>query len=141
MDLSKLSRESLEDLFCSMLDDLEDSHSSLLEKYTDAIEDELYYIDDEEAHHIVKMFKPYGEVYTISSIKEFLEKKGKSVEDACLTRYYLVMNMMYNDYKTVQETYGLEANEFFYMMSKSFIEDVDAPKRKVEKYFKMFEED
>ena len=141
MDLSKLSRESLEDLMCSLMDDLEDSHSPLLDKYTEAIEDELYYIDEEEAHHIVKMFKPYGEVYSISAIKEFLEKKGIYPEDNCLIRYYLVMNMMYNDYKAVQETYGLDANEFFYMMTKMFIEDIDAPKRKVEKYFKMFEED
>ena len=108
MDLSKLSRESLEDLLCSMMDDLEDSHSPLLDKYTDAIEDELYYIDEEEARHIVKMFKPYGEVYTISTVKEFLDSKGKHVEDTCLIRYYLVMNMMYNDYKAVQETYGLD---------------------------------
>lgn len=56
-----------------------------------------------------------------------------------IVEYYLCMNMFYNDFKAYPEAKRLDINEFCLMMSKHFINDVDAPKYKVEKYFKMFE--
>ena len=47
------------------------------------------------------------------------------------------MNMMYNDYKPYMESRRLDTQEFCMEMSRLFIEDIDAPKHKVSRYFKM----
>jgi hypothetical protein len=49
------------------------------------------------------------------------------------------MNMFYNDYKTYADSKRLDIREFCFEMSKLYINDIDAPKHKVEKYFKNFE--
>ena len=136
MDLSKLSKNSLEGVVTSMLEDLEKESHPLAEKYDDLICEMLYYIDDQEAEHIVKNMKPYGEVYSIENIESTLEKNGINHENTI--DYYLDMNMFYNDFKAYPESKRLDVNEFCFEMSKMFINDIDAPKHKTEKYFSMF---
>ncbi len=135
MDLSKLSKSSLEGVINSMLEDLDSEKSPLVNKYEDLICEMLYYIDEDEAIEIVKHMKPFGEVYTIESVEDTLTKSGINYDD--IIEYYLCMNMFYNDCKTYPESKRLDINEFCLEMSKLFINDSDAPKYKVEKYFKM----
>lgn len=51
--------------------------------------------------------------------------------------YYVCMNMAYNDYKDISDRLNVDVTEFCYMISRRFIEDVDAPPHKVAKYFMM----
>lgn len=138
MDLSKLNKETLEDILCDLLEDVGKINRPLSEKYDTIIEEELYYIDDVEAMKIVRSFKPYGEVFSMADVKELLTKM-QMPSDKCL-KYYLCMNMFYNDYKSYPESKRLDVKEFCFEMSKMFINDIDAPKHKVAKYFKSFEE-
>lgn len=139
MDLSKLSKNNLEELLCDVLEDLTKYNRPLAEKYDSMIDDILYDIDDTEAIKIVRSFKPYGEVFSMNDVKDLLQKQQVSV-NYCI-EYYLCMNMFYNDYKVYPEAKRLDVKEFCYEMSKLFINDVDAPKHKVAKYFKSFEEE
>ena len=137
MEINKLSKTSLEDILCELMCDLEKTNRIMYTKYEGIIDDELYYIDEAEAMDIVKNMKPYGEVFSMSDIKDMINK-GQIPENKCI-KYYLTMNMFYNDYKSYIELKRLDSKEFCLEMSKLFINDVDAPKRKVEKYFKNFE--
>lgn len=100
------------------------------------LEDILYGIDETEAVDIVHSFEPNGETFSMERVKEILRKTGID-ENACID-YYLTMNMFYNDFKSYAESKRLDLQEFCFEMSKLFINDVDAPKHKVAKYFNMF---
>ena len=47
----------------------------------------------------------------------------------------MVMNMMYNDYNRTAKQYNSDVPEFYFDLSFDFINDVDAKRHKVEKYF------
>lgn len=138
MDLSKLNKTTLEDILREVMCDLEKSSKLLYQKYDDIICNELYYIDENEAKTIVKSMKPYGEVFSINDVMSIINNH-QIHENKCI-KYYLCMNMFYNDYKSYMDMKKLEPKEFCFEMAKLFINDVDAPKYKVEKYFKDFEE-
>lgn len=92
-----------------------------------------YHISDDKAKEIVRSMRPYGEKWTMETIESFLRSKRNAFE---IVSWYLVMNMMYNDYRSTASMVGMsEDTEFYYSMSKDFIEDEDAKKHKVEKYF------
>lgn len=94
-----------------------------------------YTFTPEEAKATVQKMVPYGEHWSLEKVKELLKSKG--IENECL-RYYMVMNMMYNDYCKVANDFGLKDNvDFYFEMSKAFILDPDGVSYKVEKYFKM----
>lgn len=137
MELRKLSKSSLEDILCDLMEDVEAIDKELVEKYEAIIEDELYYIDESEALRIARNMKPYGDVYTMNEVKEILSRM-QIPQDECI-KYYLCMNMFYNDYKSYVESKRLDVKEFCFEMSKLFINDIDAPKHKITKYFKSFE--
>ena len=136
MDLSKIEKEDLEDIVCEMLEDIKEHNLSIYDKYTDILDDILYGIDEEEAVDIVHSFKPNGEAFSKARVKEILHRLGKS-ED-CYLDYYMTMNMIYNDFKPYAESKRLDIQDFCIEMSKLFINDIDAPKHKVSKYFSMF---
>lgn len=51
-------------------------------------------------------------------------------------KYYLCMNMAYNDYYKTAESVGKgEDPEFYFSIARDFINDADAKDFKVEKYF------
>lgn len=136
MEFEKLSKEALEDIIYDIMEDLKKSDESLYMKYEDMINEELYCIEVPEAIEIVKSMKPNGEVFSMSDVSEILSKYQTS--DDKFVKYYLCMNMFYNDYKTYAEAKRLDIKEFCFEMSKLFINDVDGAKYKVEKYFKNF---
>lgn len=139
MDLSKIDKEDLENILYNILLELRKHHMDLFDKYSDMLDDILYGIDEEEAVDIVHSFEPNGETFSMEKIKELLHRSGIS-EDACID-YYLTMNMFYNDYKSYAESKRLDLQEFCMEMSKLFINDIDAPKYKVARYFKLFLDD
>ena len=51
----------------------------------------------------------------------------------CIWDYYYVMNMMYSDYCTI---FGADEMKYA-LLTKKFLEDVDAPKGKAKRYYYM----
>lgn len=139
MNLNSIKKADMEKILNEILEDLKDCDSALCDKYRVMVEDILYCIDATEADEIVHSFKPYGEAFSKERVKEILNKMHISV-DACID-YYLCMNMFYNDYKSYAENKRLDVQDFCFEMSKLFINDSDAPKHKVSKFFKMFLEE
>lgn len=134
--LNKVSREDLEEMIRAIMSELEEDSPELYEKYKLEAEDYMYCMSIEEAREIVHNMKPFGEKFSYEMINQFLSDKDSDLEELDIIEYYLVMNMFYNDFKSVFEKYpALNQKETYYDFSKCFIEDVDAPKYKVEKYF------
>lgn len=110
----------------------EQSHKELIHK----MEEIAYSFTLEEAKAIVHRMTPYGEHWSYEKVKDFILKKG--ISDTCSIKYYLVMNMAYNDYSKTAELFGQKDNpDFYYQIAYDFINDADAADFKVAKYFKM----
>lgn len=92
-----------------------------------------YAISPEEARDKVRSMRPYGQKWDYDTVKAFLAAKGIN-NDVC--KYYLCMNMAYNDYYKTAESVGKgEDPEFYFSIARDFINDADAKDFKVEKYF------
>lgn len=92
-----------------------------------------YHIDRPDAEKIVIAMKPFGEKWSFEKVQNYLLEKGIT-EHIC--RWYLVMNMSYNDYhNTAKYVDKAEDPEFYFNVSRDFIMDIDASPYKVEKYF------
>lgn len=110
--------------------------SDVKKEFCHKMEEMAYSYSLEEAKQTVQRMIPYGEHWSMDKIKELIGKKG--IPPDCAIRYYLVMNMMYNDYLRTAEAIGQKDNvDFYYHLSYDFINDADATDFKVEKYFKM----
>lgn len=103
---------------------------------THKIEELAYSFSLEEAREIVHRMTPYGEHWNCDKVKEFITQKG--IQSDMAIKYYVVMNMAYNDYHKTAELFGQKENpEFYYQIAYDFINDADGAEFKVEKYFKM----
>lgn len=92
-----------------------------------------YAITPEEARDKVRSMRPYGQKWDYDTVKAFLAAKGIN-NDVC--KYYLCMNMAYNDYYKTAESVGKgEDPEFYFSIARDFINDADASPFKIEKYF------
>lgn len=121
--------EIMEDLF----EKLEMAHKDMYCDVMYKLEKIAYKIDKDEARRIVMNMKPFGEKWSYEKIKDYVNTKG--IMDNCV-EYYLVMNMVYNDYYNVAINFGHETDvEFYYELANAFINDEDGKKFKVEKYF------
>lgn len=99
----------------------------------DKMQQVAYKITLPEAENCVKAMRPAGQHWSCKQVKEYLATKG--ITDR-LTDYYLVMNMVYNDYQRTAQTFGLQSDvEFYFSLARDFIEDVDAKPFKIERYF------
>lgn len=115
----------------TMLKSLSPKEYSIL---IDKLEDLCYAIELPEAEMIVKAMRPKGQMWTYAQIEDYVEQKG--VEDDYVN-WYLVMNMVFNDYYNTARKYNLQNDtEFYYCLAKDFITDPDGSRHKVEKYFK-----
>lgn len=116
-----------------MLNKLSRKDPTLYSSYIDQLEQLAYRIPKEEAERIVRAMRPKGQYWTYTQIVDLVKPKGVTGD---WTNWYLVMNMMYNDYCNTAKMYGLQNDvDFFYHLAKDFIEDPDAKPMKVEKYF------
>lgn len=77
---------------------------------------------------------PQLQQWSWNQIEDYI--KSKDLDPKCTETWYLVMNMVYNDYYDTAKVFGhLNDVEFFYHLAKDFIDDPDAKPLKVEKYF------
>lgn len=92
-----------------------------------------YKITRPEAEQIVRNMHPKGQCWSFDQVASMVKSKGVS---GCMVHWYLVMNMVYNDYWNTAKMYDLHNDEdFFFSLAKDFIEDPDAGDLKVEMYF------
>lgn len=92
-----------------------------------------YRIPRDEAERIVRNMRPKGQYWSYSQVEDLIRSKGITGD---YTNWYLVMNMVYNDFCNTAKMYGLHNDQDFYFhMAKDFIEDPDARPMKVERYF------
>lgn len=125
--------EEMAEALCSIASKMS---GNLKEELMHEMECLAYTMTAEEAKQIVQHMAPYGEHWTMDKVKAYLH--GRGIEEPDCLHYYVVMNMMYNDYFQTASAFGLKDNvDFFYDLAKNFLEDVDGVDFKTEKYFNM----
>lgn len=127
------------DLLCcaveDMLDILERTNPKLYRETVERLESVAYNIPYEEAERIVRNMTPKGQHWGYKDVEQLCNSRG--ITDN-ITSFYLVMNMVYNDYYNTAHKYGLQNDlEFFWSLANDFIMDADATPHKVAKYFAM----
>ena len=116
-----------------MLNKLSRKDPALYDEYIEKLEHLAYKIPKDEAERIVRNMRPKGQYWTYDQVVNLVKSKGVT-GDWC--NWYLVMNMVYNDYCSTAKHFGLQNDvDFYYHLAKDFIEDPDAKPMKVEKYF------
>lgn len=135
----KLERLDKEKVICIVEDILEEMKkvgmTAQYNMFMDVINEHVYSINKDEAMTIVRNMRPYGEVYNMDTVKNMIQANGVEYTDKNCIRYYLCMNMYANDAKQVAEENNMPVEKFCFVMAKSFINDIDGDKHKVEKYF------
>jgi hypothetical protein len=116
-----------------MLNKLARKDPMMFDEYIDKLEHLAYRIPKEEAERIVRAMRPKGQYWSYTQVYDLVKSKGVTGD---WVNWYLVMNMVYNDFCATAKHFGLQNDvEFFYHLAKDFIEDPDAKPMKVEKYF------
>lgn len=128
----RAKKEKMDEVYYRMSDFLKEHNREWYDKFYEEAEDIIYCIDDDEARCIVGSMQPYGQRWSMEEIRELLKSKGIMDGTKC---YYMVMNMMYNDYSRTARQYSVDIPEFYFDLAYDFINDVDGKKHKVEKYF------
>ena len=88
-----------------------------------------YKFDEEMAQEIVENMQPLGEYWDINTINQVKNKYNINTD---LYEFYVVMNAMVNDYG---EIINKDDVDTYVKLSLAFINDEDATKHKVWKYF------
>lgn len=116
-----------------MLNKLARKDPMMFDEYIDKLERLAYRIPKDEAERIVRAMRPKGQYWSYDQVMDLVKSKGVTGD---WVNWYLVMNMVYNDFCATAKHFGLQNDvEFFYHLAKDFIEDPDAKPMKVEKYF------
>ena len=116
-----------------MLNKLARKDPMMFDEYMDKLERLAYRIPKDEAERIVRAMRPKGQYWSYTQVMDLVKSKGVASD---WVNWYLVMNMVYNDFCATAKHFGLQNDvEFFYHLAKDFIEDPDAKPMKVEKYF------
>lgn len=129
----KVDWNVVSEINCQAYEALKHSDSRTYTNLMTQLEDLAYSIDREHAEQIVHNMRPKGQMWTCEQVKGVMESRGVQGNPV---DWYLVMNMVYNDYYNTAKIYGLHNNdEFYFNLAKDFIEDPDADRYKVAKYF------
>lgn len=128
----RAKKEKMDEVYYEMSDFMKEHNREWYDRFCEKAEGIIYCIDDDEARRIVGSMQPYGQRWSVEEVKDFIATKGIMGE---VKKYYLVMNMMYNDYSRTARQYSVDIPEFYFDLAYDFINDVDGKKHKVEKYF------
>lgn len=121
--------ECLSDMLSDVIYLIKDEHYDTYKKYKNKLEGMAYNykINDELAKEIVEDMKPLGEYWDMQTVRNAIGNDMHRLEDM-----YVVMNSLANDYSQI---ISLEDVETYINMAHAWIDDVDAKKDKVWKYF------
>ena len=125
-------KQAIDLVYYEMADFLKDNFPEKYRDYVKKAEQVAYQIEPEEAVRIVQGMIPYGQRWSREDIAEYL--RGKGINDH-VTEYYLVMNMMVNDYSRTAKIIGQDDADFYFNLAYDFINDEDAKPDKIAKYF------
>lgn len=102
----------------------------------DAEREEPKKIDRERAEKIAAKMKnedgTHGAHWDFAQTKQVMESNGYQCDPA---EFYLAMNMMYSDFYSVANRFGVNTVDFYAAMAKAFLDDKDAGEMKIERYF------
>ena len=123
-DMNKLG-----DMLTDIIYDTKESHPEIYKKYKKKLMGMAYNyeIDEELAHEIVEDMKPLGEYWSMDTIKSAIGDDKHRLVDM-----YVVMNSLANDYQNI---ISLEDAETYIKMAHAWLDDEDAKKHKLWKYF------
>ena len=127
----KEDMECLSDMLSDVIYLLKDEHYDKYEKYKMKLYGMAYNykFDDEMAHEIVGSMKPLGEFWDMKTTTMVKNQYNINVDDYT---FYVVINSLANDYHDAIST---EEVETYAKMAYYFINDEDATKDKVWKYY------
>jgi len=128
---NKEDMECLSDMLTEVIDILKDEHYDKYEKYKMKLYGMAYgyKFDEDMAHEIVEEMRPLGEYWDMKTTSSVKNQYGLNIDDYV---FYVVMNSLANDY---QNAISLDEVETYVKMAVAFIDDEDAVKNKVWKYF------
>lgn len=134
--LQKLDKQDLISVIEEMINDLKAvGMTAQYNRYKEKVEEKVYHITPDKAKEMTRRMRPYGEMYPMDTVKSMMVSNGVPYEEKSCIKYYLAMNMYANDARQVAEENDMPLEKFCFVMAKTFVNDVDAPKYKVEKYF------
>lgn len=117
---TKQNMDELSDMFCEMLDMLED-------ETREEMEERLYvlaygeHLNEEMATKYVEVMRPYGEHWNMEQTTQVGNPYGWDKYSKC--SFYWTMNMLYNDYHSILN----DDTNMYVKMARSFLIDEDAP--------------
>jgi hypothetical protein len=123
--------EKLGDMLSEIIYQTKDSHHELYEKYKMQLYEMAYgeKIDEEMAKKWVQKMLPVGEYWTIEKTTEARNDLGYSCDKI---DFYVVANMMYNDYNDIVSG----DDKLALNMAKDWLHDTDAMQNKLYNYWK-----
>lgn len=124
--------ECLKDVVNMSLDKFKEEDPEFY-KYLESLLYETLYgkvISSDMAHNWTKCMLPYHEHWTKEQTDEILKAHGIN---ATPLDFYVVLNMMYNDYRDVL---GVEDIDIYIKLAKGWLEDSDAKDCKLYNYHK-----
>lgn len=124
--------KAMNEVYYKIADFVKGNAPGAYEQFVKEAEEVLYSITEPEAAEIVRRMMPYGEHWTTNDIASFIAGMGEMPD----IKWYLVMNMMYNDHRATAQKMGMDTADFYYNLAHDFIYDEDAQPHKVERYFK-----
>lgn len=123
----------LSDILDEVVHTIKQYDDNLYKKYKMELYEMAYgdMLTESLAKEIVHDMRPYGEKFSIEQSREIQDRYGMNNID--MYSFYAVLNMGYNDYRNLFN----DNIEMYAMFARDFIEDEDAKKGKVLKYFTM----
>ena len=123
--------EKLGDMLSELIYMTKESHPNIYNKYKMELYEMAYgkHINEEMAENWVKSMKPRGEHWTLEQTTEAMHNMGYSIDPI---EFFVVANMMYNDYYNLvkdNESLALE-------LAEDWLEDEDAKDCKLYEYWK-----
>lgn len=73
-----------------------------------------------------------GEHYSMEQVDQIMEQQKIPLDKV---EFYTAMNMMYSDYCKVAKKFNCSTPEFYACLAKAFLEDKDAEKGKLKRYY------
>lgn len=75
----------------------------------------------------------YGPHWPFEKVQQVMQQHDVKCDPV---EFYATINMMYSDYSKVAKDLGVNNMDFYVKLSKAFLEDKDAPKDKLARYYK-----
>lgn len=121
----------LGDMLAEIIEGLKESHHELYEEYKNELYEMAYgkKVNKEMAVEWVRTMKPEGEHWNPEQTTVAKENLGYEVDDI---DYYIVANMMYNDYNNLVK----EDEELALKLANDWLHDEDAKENKLYCYWK-----